>query len=1203
DIQLDDPPEPESPPRKPFIFRWPQLLGWPLQATADIAVFQVDHLVIHSSSKTLWQIDHLRGRIHCDQGTYTLSELESVAREGTLDGVLKVDLMNSRLTGELRAGLTENIAGVDRIALKFDLGGTDSRALTGQIESMLYAGQKAWFDGTAMVELVDDNLQVTNGSIRFPGHPDHLRVQGSLQLRANLPWQATVQVEGLDLTELAGVPLLLFGEVRGEGDLDEYRGIVDAENRVEGWLKSRLKGAFDGDLDGIALVGLAGEWLEGRVAGDLNIGWLDGFSLRGTAQGRDLDLTGLFPEYSGRVNLDLRAEMLQSGDDPMDMHFSGQLLESTLYGKALTGGADFRFQGDEVDIASLDLHGEGIDLTAVGKLSQRIDFTASAQRLSGLVAGLGGQMNVTGWIHRAGDERAGELKVRGQGLSYGDFSLAGLTVSAGKSAAIDRLILIAEGEGGKAWGRQVDSLSLAMEGRPEDHEGTFEFLTPAGRGRMKLSGGYRERRWSGNLTELRLLQTQFGDWALAKAVKLRIDSRSLQSAPLRLVSSLGETVEMDGVMTLAPLEGVSQLQWRGLRLSHADSWLGGWAASGTSSGDIQLYLRDGDLFDLGAEIKVDGGIARGEHQVEMVEGLANLNWNRQGLTGQAKADFGDMGVLTAQVHSSDPAHLALPSAGDLSVRLAGSSLSSLYPWVPVSLNAEGLLSGVVEGRWENETDIALEGKAEIAGGRLRWQEGDSSLAAELTQASAGWSWRGDRLSGHVVMALENHGRLQGEVQLPLPFRWPLVFATEGAVQGKLSGHLRERGLLTVLFPGSIGETSGLLDFDWTLGGRWAHPELGGVFSLSGASAYLPAAGVQLTDVGFKGRLAADRIFLDSFSLRSGSGRVEGSGEVQLSDWQPNEYQFQLGGKDFQLVNLPELQLTVNPELRLSGDRQQVKLRGSLAIPQALVAARNAPSPVASSPDLIMVDVESVPPPKTLPVTLDARVRILMGDHVLVKANGIDARLGGEVELQADTLDKISAKGKIQVVEGSYSSYGVGLKIERGNVFFAGGPVDQPSLDILALRKAGEVKAGVLVTGTPRHPVAKLYSEPLMPDTDILAYIVLGRPLGSDSGQSSLLMTAAGALLSKGESAVLQDRLKRRLGLDVLEVQAGSGDVASSMVTIGKYLSPKLYVSLGHALFTSTNEFRMRYNLKEHWDLESNVGVESGADLYYRIEFD
>jgi translocation and assembly module TamB len=133
-------------------------------------------------------------------------------------------------------------------------------------------------------------------------------------------------------------------------------------------------------------------------------------------------------------------------------------------------------------------------------------------------------------------------------------------------------------------------------------------------------------------------------------------------------------------------------------------------------------------------------------------------------------------------------------------------------------------------------------------------------------------------------------------------------------------------------------------------------------------------------------------------------------------------------------------------------------------------------------------------------------------------------------------------------------------------------------------------------------MVKLYSEPTMPDTDILSYIVLGRPMGSDAGQADLLLVAAGALLAKGESTVLQDRLRRRVGLDVIDIQSGNGDLTTSMITVGKYLNPKLYISLGHSLFTGSNVVGLRYSISEHWQTESSVGEESGVDLFYKIEF-
>ncbi len=233
------------------------------------------------------------------------------------------------------------------------------------------------------------------------------------------------------------------------------------------------------------------------------------------------------------------------------------------------------------------------------------------------------------------------------------------------------------------------------------------------------------------------------------------------------------------------------------------------------------------------------------------------------------------------------------------------------------------------------------------------------------------------------------------------------------------------------------------------------------------------------------------------------------------------------------------------------------------------------------------------------------MRIVLGKHVLVKAQGADARLEGELRLTMTGLssDKITAQGEIKVAQGKYAAYGINLDITRGAVLFAGGPVDRPTLDILALKTIGDVKAGVRVTGTPRQPEVKLYSEPAMPDTDVLAYIVLGHPLGQgDGGNTDLLMVAAGALLSKGESAVLQDRLKRSLGIDVLEVESGGSDTTSSRITIGKYLNPDLYISFGQSLFSNTQEARLRYNLTKRWQLESSAGAQSAVDLYYQIKF-
>jgi translocation and assembly module TamB len=200
---------------------------------------------------------------------------------------------------------------------------------------------------------------------------------------------------------------------------------------------------------------------------------------------------------------------------------------------------------------------------------------------------------------------------------------------------------------------------------------------------------------------------------------------------------------------------------------------------------------------------------------------------------------------------------------------------------------------------------------------------------------------------------------------------------------------------------------------------------------------------------------------------------------------------------------------------------------------------------------------------------------------------------------------LTAHGRISVAEGQYAAYGTRLDITRGNLLF-NGPLDQPTLDIVALRTVGKVKAGVQVSGTPRVPVVKLTSDPAMSDSDRLAYIVLGRASARNAGEADLLMTAGGLLLSQGESVALRDQIKRQLGIDVLGFETGTAtgqdEFTGSMLTIGKYLSPSLYVSIGQSLFANTQEFRLRYSLGKHWELESTTGEESGVDLFYKIEF-
>jgi translocation and assembly module TamB len=55
------------------------------------------------------------------------------------------------------------------------------------------------------------------------------------------------------------------------------------------------------------------------------------------------------------------------------------------------------------------------------------------------------------------------------------------------------------------------------------------------------------------------------------------------------------------------------------------------------------------------------------------------------------------------------------------------------------------------------------------------------------------------------------------------------------------------------------------------------------------------------------------------------------------------------------------------------------------------------------------------------------------------------------------------------------------------------------------------------------------------------------------------------------------------------------------LVIGRYLSPRLYVSYGTSITETLNTFKLRYTLGDHWTVKTEIGTASGADLVYSIE--
>jgi translocation and assembly module TamB len=82
-------------------------------------------------------------------------------------------------------------------------------------------------------------------------------------------------------------------------------------------------------------------------------------------------------------------------------------------------------------------------------------------------------------------------------------------------------------------------------------------------------------------------------------------------------------------------------------------------------------------------------------------------------------------------------------------------------------------------------------------------------------------------------------------------------------------------------------------------------------------------------------------------------------------------------------------------------------------------------------------------------------------------------------------------------------------------------------------------------------------------------------------------------------AMIGDQIASTFGLDEFSIEGDSAENAA--LQVGKYLSPKLYLSYGIGVFESVSTVELRYQLSKIWALKAESGTESGVDLLYTYE--
>lgn len=1197
-------------PDEPLDLNWPRfprVLSW-FQGRVD--QLEIRGLAFRKQGKEI-MIQRVYCRLDSSYGFVRVHDLLVEGSSRKMTGTIQTHLMSPFLAADVKIAPKGSWP---MTALQVRLRApSGSMYVNGPFTAKIFGGPQERFTLNGRVSFDRHALAFTDLSLEERERKGAVKGEGKVDFSRAVPViQGVVRAEDLDLSREAGMECRLTGTVDIAGNISSYQGHFRLRPYFSAWEPGEAAGIFSGDHGQASIEELRMNLGKGTIKGRMNITWKEeGLAAIVTLQARNIDPSRAAPVVNGNINADLEGFLRWPPGASVEAAVKGRLLSSQLMGKRLTGSVNARWKDEGLNLDDLSLQGDGFHVRARGAAARdRILYEARVTKLSRLLPMAEGQFQGQGWFRFRNRLLSGNLVAVGKGIAFDHTTIESLTADLSLTEDGNKdLQARVTAKNLSLWEATWRQAELKIGGTRNRHRADLLVTNPENGLRIQAAGSYQQEVWTGIIQDVFWDSKRFGPLTIVNPVNIVATRHALSLAPLLLTGRQGEHLELAARMDGQKKQERLSVGWQDLQLGRVNIFTAGTEMAGKTTGQMNVEWPEREQFRLSGTAMLKGEISHGTWKLPIREGQTRIRWDEKGLDMRQSLDFGEKGKVAAVLSSPAPPAGAIPGEGTFQVRLTDMDFQLIKPLLPPSLETEGRLSGQAEGRLLPQQRFIMKGQSTVSGGAwtVAYPKGKVQFSQE--RLALAWSWQDDALQGTLESKFVNHGQIRSTFSLPIKAQIPLKIDKKGPLSIVAKGDLREKGLLSALFPGTIRETHGQLAIDLAMTGSWQSPIYQGTVRLDRAEAYVPATGIRLEDVEAVARFYQDRIEVEQISARSGAGSIKGAATLWYGDRKIRRIKGSLAGERFQAAYLPELQIMVNPRLTFEGPPDRLILRGAIDVPEGRYTESKKPDMIHTSRDVRVVD-RGEKKPKPQPVVMDIDLSITLGGKVFMKTRDIEGKFTGKMNAAGRSLDNLRTRGEIHISQGILYAADAKLPIERGHIFFKDKPFPLASLDILAVKKVGDVRAGFLVTGTIRSPVVTLYSVPSMSDQDVLAHIVFGTSYTGDKIQAATLLKSAGMFLAQGQSGGLEDSLRKSAGVEIGGLtssnrprQGRTDMTTSSLSTVGQYLSPQLYVGLGRALFSDDILYVMKYSFTKQWEVETKAGKQSSLDLFFKIEFD
>ncbi|MEH6557930.1 MAG: translocation/assembly module TamB domain-containing protein [Oceanicoccus sp.] len=362
--------------------------------------------------------------------------------------------------------------------------------------------------------------------------------------------------------------------------------------------------------------------------------------------------------------------------------------------------------------------------------------------------------------------------------------------------------------------------------------------------------------------------------------------------------------------------------------------------------------------------------------------------------------------------------------------------------------------------------------------------------------------------------------------------------------------------------------TGDLNTDMVIGGTFAKPSLTGMIHINEARYENPVTGTVIEDIDCV--LTAEKITLnvDSCQATDGhQGQYALTGAVDLPvDHSLGRVDMKLQSQSANVLRRPDIESEATGEILLSGDFTSLLATGNLEVaPFTAVFDTNFSSGIARINVEEIESLQDLSPPISRKISAPPTIRfdlvITASQQAYLRGHGLEAELEGKIEIHGD-LKKPLYDGEFRTVRGYFDLFNKKFDLEQGQVNFANNTL---SLAVVGIYENDDQRIRADMSGTNDEIKISFSAVPSIPEDEILAFIIFGKPIQSITAFEAVQLALAVQKLQSGGSSFFDPIGKTRdvLGIDTLSIESAENEAGDNSVNvgIGKYLNEKVYLEL------------------------------------------